>query len=75
MIKEDTTNIDVINLKSVFFGNSDGKNESKNENFLNTFFDYNNMYSELKSGKFLILGSKGSGKTLLLEYFKKNKIM
>lgn len=66
---------DFINIKEIFFGSSDGKNEAKQEIFLDTFFDHNDIYSKLLNGRYLILGSKGSGKTLLIEYFKKKRYL
>lgn len=65
----------IIDIKKIFFGYSDGKNEAKENIFLDTFFDYGNIYSQLHTGKYLILGSKGSGKTLLIEYFKKKRAL
>ena len=56
------------------FGNVDGKNEASKDNFsLNSFFNYQGIYEKLEEGKFLILGNKGTGKSFLLEYFRKRK--
>lgn len=57
------------------FGKVDGKNEASNNNtlLLDTFFNYQGMYNKLEEGKFLILGNKGTGKTFLLEYFRRKK--
>lgn len=57
-------------LKEIYFGTADGKNE---KNIIENFFNYQNIYEQLENGKFLILGNKGTGKTFLLEYFKKRK--
>lgn len=57
-------------LKEIYFGAADGKNE---KNILENFFNYQNIYEQLENGRFLILGNKGTGKTFLLEYFKKRK--
>lgn len=64
-----------IDIRDIFFGFADGKKEAEDDKFLETFFDYRGMYSKLLSGRYLILGSKGSGKTLLIEYFKKKKTL
>lgn len=61
------------NLEEFVFGRVDGKNEAKEELFLEYFFDHQDMYNKLENGKYLILGNKGTGKTFLLEYFRKKK--
>ena len=56
------------------FGNVDGKNEASKNNFsLDSFFNYQGIYEKLEEGKFLVLGNKGTGKSFLLEYFRKRK--
>jgi hypothetical protein len=62
-----------LKIKNVYLGINDGKKEALYKNdFENYFFDYNNMYEQATSKEiFLILGKKGSGKTLLAEYIKK----
>ena len=56
------------------FGNVDGKNEASKDNFsLDSFFNYQGIYEKLEEGKFLVLGNKGTGKSFLLEYFRKRK--
>lgn len=56
------------------FGNVDGKNEASKDNFsLTSFFNYQGIYEKLEEGKFLILGNKGTGKSFLLECFRKRK--
>jgi len=64
-----------IKLKNIFLGYNDGKNEAIYKNdFEKYFFDYNCIYENLKSKPiFLILGRKGSGKTILAEYYKKKE--
>lgn len=60
-------------LKDIFLGLNDGKKEALyKEDFERFFFDYQNMYEQAVSKeKFLILGRKGSGKTILAEYVRK----
>lgn len=61
-------------LKEFNFGNVDGKNEtSKNSFSLDSFFNHEKIYEKLEEGKYLILGNKGTGKSFLLEYFRKRK--
>lgn len=57
-------------FSDIFIGVPDGETEAKNELFEKLFCDYNKRYEELKtsSSKFLVLGSKGSGKTYLANY-------
>ena len=59
-----------VKLKDLFLGISDGAVEAKQDNFQELFFDPNNKYDELMSSneKFIILGSKGTGKTYLANY-------
>lgn len=60
-------------LKNLYLGKTDGAIEAKEENFQELFYDPYNKYDELMSGneKFLVLGSKGTGKTYLANYVKK----
>lgn len=62
-----------MQLSDLFIGYSDGKNEAINRiNFDESFFNYNNIYNKvLQNDKFLVLGRKGTGKTILGEYIKK----
>lgn len=60
------------------FGRIDGKKEvdifkEKNLKLEDMFYDYNDIFQQLNKKKFLIIGDKGSGKTLLIEYFKEKK--
>lgn len=61
-------------INEFVFGNVDGKNEASKDYFsLASFFNYQKIYEKLEEGKFLILGNKGTGKSFLLEYFRKRK--
>lgn len=66
-------------LKDINFGDIDGRNEAKLQNFESLFYhrdelgndNENSEYNQLvKSNKFLILGRKGTGKTILVSYIK-----
>ena len=61
---------DSIKLKDLYIGLTDGASEAQNEKFEELFYDPNNKYDELmnNSDKFLVLGSKGAGKTYLANY-------
>lgn len=60
-------------LKDIELGRNDGKKEAAHiQNFEDLFFDYNNIYEEAINREiFLVLGKKGTGKTLLAELIKK----
>jgi hypothetical protein len=60
-------------LKDFYLGNSDGKKEAQyKEDFEQYFYDYDNLYERaITKEKYLILGRKGTGKTLLAEIIKK----
>lgn len=62
-----------VYLKDVFLGFNDGKKEAiYKEDFEKYFYDHDNIYEKAtKPEKFIILGRKGSGKTILAEYIKK----
>lgn len=55
-------------------GYSDGKNEARHvPSFEQYYFDYKGNYEKaLRPDKFLILGKKGTGKSILAEYIKRN---
>jgi len=57
----------------MFLGMNDGKKEAKyREDFENYFYDYDGIYDKiLKPEKFLLLGKKGTGKSILAEVIKK----
>lgn len=59
-----------VKLKDIYFGIPDGAAEAQNENFEELFYDQNNKYEELMNNneKFLVIGSKGTGKTYLAHY-------
>lgn len=65
-----------ILLKNVFVGYNDGKKEALyRSDFERFFYNYEDIYSELNSKeKFIVLGRKGSGKTILAEYFRKKSV-
>jgi hypothetical protein len=60
-------------LSNFYLGENDGKKEAVyRADFEKYFFDYNNIYQQaLKPQTFIILGKKGSGKTILAEYITK----
>ncbi len=67
---------ETVNFSNIFIGTPDGETESQNEKFEELFCNENNKYSEIISSpeKFMIIGSKGSGKTYLAHYIcKKSK--
>ena len=57
-------------LKNIYLGVPDGATEAQNQNFQELFYDPNNKYDELMGSeeKFLVIGSKGTGKTYLANY-------
>ncbi len=64
-----------IKFRDIFIGIPDGEVEAQNAMFEQLFCDYKNRYEELMktSTKFLVIGSKGSGKTYLANYIYKQK--
>lgn len=59
-------------LEKINFGNADGKKEARRSNFEALFYDNDGYFEKLSDpDRFLIIGRKGTGKTLLLEFFKK----
>lgn len=61
-----------IKLKEFNIGQVSGENEAQNEKFDELFYTGNQKYEELKNPeKYIIMGRKGTGKTLLSYYFKK----
>ena len=60
-----------VKLKDLYMGLPDGEVEARDKRFQELFFDPNNKYNEIinSNEKFLIIGSKGTGKT----YFKNKK--
>lgn len=62
-----------FSLKQIFLGEPDGRKEALyRPDFEKFFFDYQNIAEEAINPKnFLFLGRKGSGKTILAEYIKK----
>ena len=64
--------MDNFTVKLINFGSVDGKKESQNEQFESLFYPKDSYYNKLlEKNKFLIIGRKGTGKTILAEYYKK----
>lgn len=56
------------------FGKADGKKESRKMNFESLFYDGDGYYQRLcEDDVYLVIGRKGTGKSLLTRYFKKVK--
>lgn len=64
-------------LRDMFIGFNDGKKEaSRIKDFEQYYFDYKgNVEKIISSEKFLLLGKKGTGKSLLAEYIKKKSLL
>ena len=63
---------DDFSLSKIFLGNAEGKREAALEDFENFYYDHGNIATRLvKQKTTLLLGAKGSGKTILAEYIKK----
>lgn len=65
----------LVKIKDIYFGDVEGKDEAaearERDNFESIFYSGFHWYEEmLEPKKFLIIGRKGTGKTLLAEYFK-----
>lgn len=61
-------------LKDIDFGDIDGREESKSSNFESLFYQKGGDYEKLvNSNAFLILGRKGVGKTILVNYLHKKQ--
>lgn len=60
-------------LKDFFIGRNDGKSEATyKKDFENYFYDYKNLYEKaLDQEKYIVLGRKGTGKTILSEFIDK----
>ena len=59
-------------LNKLVFGKNDGKREAQIDDFENLFYDFDSLYYRaIDKTKFLVLGRKGTGKTLLAELIKK----
>lgn len=66
--------MELVEISKVDFGKNDGKNEAEKDNFFDLFYDDHNYYQKIKDDNyFLITGLKGAGKTLLANFFAKNK--
>ena len=63
----------MVFLKDIYFGDVEGKDEAKElkDGFVSTFYSGNNYFDEMKERKkFIIVGRKGTGKSLLAQYYK-----
>lgn len=62
-----------MKISKLFIGFNDGKKEATHQpNFEQYYFNYNKIYDKiLQDDKFLLLGRKGTGKTILGEYINK----
>jgi hypothetical protein len=62
-----------VKFEKIYLGTPDGETEAQNEKFEELFCDVNNKYSEFINSheKYMIIGSKGSGKTYLAHYICK----
>ncbi|MFR9018942.1 MAG: P-loop ATPase, Sll1717 family [Fusobacterium sp.] len=59
-------------IKELKLGKNEGKREAQLEEFENLFYDFDDMYyNAISKFKFLVIGRKGTGKTLLGELIKK----
>lgn len=67
--------IPYVKLNEFNIGQVSGENEARSENFEELFFTGNKKYEELKKPeKYIIMGRKGTGKTLLAYYFKRKAL-
>lgn len=63
-----------LKLRDISIGYADGLSESNDNRFLDMFYTGNNKYSELlEKNKFIISGRKGTGKTVLAQYYLKTE--
>lgn len=65
----------LVKIMDIYFGDVEGKDEAaearERDNFESIFYSGFHWYEEmLEAKKFLVIGRKGTGKTLLAEYFK-----
>lgn len=66
---------ELVPVSKIDFGAIDGKIEARDPNFESMFYDNDNYYSQLANDQttYIIYGRKGTGKTLLLQYFLKKQ--
>lgn len=57
-------------LKKLYFGDVDGETESQRQDFQDMFYDEEDIYQQVQDEKFVILGRKGTGKTIIGKYLK-----
>lgn len=64
---------DEYKIADLFIGYNDGKKEAeRRSDFEQYYFNYNGLYEKiLQNDKFLLLGKKGTGKSILGEYINK----
>lgn len=61
-----------IKIGKLFLGEVDGETEAQREGFDELFYVQDDTYDQLLDGeKFLIIGRKGTGKTILANYLKR----
>ena len=66
-----TKNTANYSTKSFYFGMPEAEGENRDKYKLSDYFeDYLEILSELKKGKFIFTGRKGSGKTAIAKYIK-----
>ncbi|EAD1191420.1 hypothetical protein AABU47_001048 [Listeria monocytogenes] len=60
-------------LKEIFLGEPSGEKEANEKNFMEFFYDDNGNVKKILTGdEFIILGLKGTGKTILSKYVESN---
>lgn len=64
-----------VPVKKIEFGKTDGKKEARDPKFESIFYDGDGYFSDLNTdpSKYIVYGRKGTGKTLLVQYFLKQK--
>ena len=66
-----TKNTANYSTKSFYFGMPEAEGENREKQKPSDYFeDYLEILSELKKGKFIFTGRKGSGKTAIAKYIK-----
>ena len=71
-----TNNVPNIPLGEIYIGDVDGRDEAQRGNFEKIFYKDNKKYEEIKGqNKFIICGRKGTGKTILAHFIKKQSLL